>query len=118
MFEKMESYMENSFILRQFQSVFNYFSPVTLIVTSLVTIWIINYNWKRARLVRLIEKIPGPPALPIFGESPSTDFNVAVVIIGKSSTGNAIELNVEHSGKEMMIIEKSFLKARKNFVFV
>jgi cytochrome P450 family 4 len=77
----MESYMENSFILRQFQAVFNYFSPVTIIVTTVVTVWIINYNWKRARLVRLIEKIPGPPALPFFGESQSTEMKVQSTLL-------------------------------------
>lgn len=65
MMEKMENY---SFMLRPFQMVFTYFSPITLIVMALCTMWIINYNRKRARMVRLIDKIPGPPALPFIGE--------------------------------------------------
>lgn len=67
--EKVESYVDRSFILRQFQKLFTYFSPVTLIIITLVTAWIVNYNRKRARMVNLIEKIPGPPALPFVGES-------------------------------------------------
>lgn len=68
MLEKVENYVDSSFILRNLQIVFNYFSPLTLIVTTLITIWIVNYNRKRARMVNLIEKIPGPPALPFIGE--------------------------------------------------
>lgn len=48
---------------------------VVLAVVSLV-LW---YNWKRARMVRMIGKIPGPPALPV--------------------VGNTIECNVSHDGK-------------------
>lgn len=70
--EKIESYVENSFILRLCQKVFTYFSPLTIIFTTLISVWIHNYNRKRARMVRLIEKIPGPPALPFVGESSLT----------------------------------------------
>lgn len=66
--ERVENYVENSFILRLCQKVFTYFSPLTIIFTTLIAIWIINYNRKRARMVRLIEKIPGPPALPFIGK--------------------------------------------------
>ena len=69
MIEKVENYMDRSLILRYFQIVFTYFSPLTLILTSVLTIWLLNYNRKRSRLVRLIEKIPGPPALPFIGLS-------------------------------------------------
>lgn len=68
MLEKVENYVDSSFILRNLQIVFSYFSPLTLIVTTLITLWIVNYNRKRARMVNLIEKIPGPPALPFIGE--------------------------------------------------
>lgn len=68
MIEKVESYMDRSMLLRYLQIVFTYFSPVTLIVTTVLTLWLLNYNRKRARLVHLIEKIPGPPALPFIGE--------------------------------------------------
>jgi cytochrome P450 family 4 len=68
MIEKVENFVDSRFILQIFQKVFTYFSPITLIFTTLVTMWIVNYNRKRARMVRLIDKIPGPPALPFIGE--------------------------------------------------
>lgn len=68
MLEKVENYVDGSVIMRVLQKVFTYFSPITLIFLTLITMWIINYNKKRARLVKLIEKIPGPPALPFIGE--------------------------------------------------
>lgn len=68
MIEKVENYADSSFLLRLSQTVFTYFSPITLVCVALLTIWIINYNKKRSRMVRLIEKIPGPPALPFVGE--------------------------------------------------
>lgn len=61
--------VEKSFVLRLFQTVFTYFSPLTLIITALIAIWIHKYNSKRSRMVKLINKIPGPPALPFIGES-------------------------------------------------
>lgn len=68
MIEKVENYMDRSMLLRYLQTVFTYFSPVTLIITAVLTLWRLNYNRKRARLVHLIEKIPGPPALPFIGK--------------------------------------------------
>jgi cytochrome P450 family 4 len=50
------------------------------ILALLVSILVVVY-WRhrsRARMVRLIDKIPGPPSLPVIG--------------------NAIEMNVEHDG--------------------
>uniref|UniRef100_A0A1A9WU68 Cytochrome P450 n=1 Tax=Glossina brevipalpis TaxID=37001 RepID=A0A1A9WU68_9MUSC len=52
------------------------YSPVTVFLTAAFIIFLIIYNKRRARLVRLIEKIPGPSSLPFLG--------------------NAIELNVDH----------------------
>lgn len=74
----MEALISKSLILSPAVKCISYFSPVTLILTSIVFGYIVIYNWKRARLVRLIEKIPGPPALPI--------------------VGNTIEINVDHDG--------------------
>lgn len=74
MLEKVENFVDSRLVLRVFQKVFTYFSPITLIFTTLLTIWIINYNRKRARMVRLIEKIPGPPALPFIGECLGNNF--------------------------------------------
>ena len=68
MLEKVENYVDSRAVLRVLQKVFTYFSPITLIFTTLITMWIINYNRKRARMVHLIEKIPGPPALPFIGK--------------------------------------------------
>lgn len=76
MLEKVENFVDSRFVLRVFQKVFTYFSPITLIFTTLLTMWIINYNRKRARMVRLIDKIPGPPALPFIGEFFGNRFNV------------------------------------------
>lgn len=53
-------------------------STVAVILILLTTI-IAIYNWKRARLYKLMSEIPGPPALPIIG--------------------NTIEINVDHDGK-------------------
>lgn len=74
----MEALLSKSLILSPAVKYIGYFSPVTLILTSMLIGYIVIYNWKRARLVRLIEKIPGPPALPI--------------------VGNTIEINVDHDG--------------------
>ncbi|KAL7018883.1 hypothetical protein ACKWTF_010946 [Chironomus riparius] len=75
MIEKV-AYIDHSLIMRYYEKIFFSISPVTLAVIIMIVSWIINYNRKRARMVRLINKIPGPPALPLIG--------------------NAIEINVEH----------------------
>lgn len=100
MLEKVESYVDSRFILRVFQKVFTYFSPITIIFTTLLTMWIINYNRKRARMVRLIDKIPGPPALPFIGEFLEILFFSRFQKFLILFSGNAIEINVEHDGKE------------------
>ena len=56
-----------------------YLSPVTVLVIALVTCYIFLYNRSRARMVSLINKIPGPPSLPLIG--------------------NTVEVNVEHDGE-------------------
>ncbi|PSN42807.1 Cytochrome P450 4c3 [Blattella germanica] len=52
------------------------FSPIVLIVLTGFLIVLYRHYRKRARLIRLIERIPGPPSLPLIG--------------------NTIEVNVEH----------------------
>ena len=52
-------------------------NPVVLVLVFVLVI-ICRYNRKRSRMVSLINRIPGPPSLPIIG--------------------NAIEINVEHDG--------------------
>lgn len=74
----MEALLSKSLILSPAVKCISYFSPVTLLLTSILIGYIVIYNLKRARLVRLIEKIPGPPSLPI--------------------VGNTIEINVDHDG--------------------
>lgn len=82
----MEALLSKSVILSSSVKYICYFSPVTLILSSILIGYIVRYNWKRARLVRLIEKIPGPPALPI--------------------VGNTIEINVDHDGILIFINNK------------
>lgn len=67
MIEKV-AYIDHSLIMRYYEKIFFSISPVTLAVVIMIVSWIINYNRKRARMVRLINKIPGPPALPLIGE--------------------------------------------------
>lgn len=55
------------------------YSPITVFLTAALIVFLVIYNKRRARLVRLIDKIPGPSSLPFLG--------------------NAIELNVDHDGK-------------------
>lgn len=61
-------HIDNSVIMRYCEKIFLYFSPVTLAVIIMIATWIVNYRRKRSRLVALMNKIPGPPALPIIGE--------------------------------------------------
>lgn len=53
-------------------------SPVTMLFITVLTCFAVMYNRRRARLVRLIGKVPGPAAMPF--------------------VGNAIECNVDHDG--------------------
>lgn len=68
-----------SVILSRIVQCVSFFSPLTLALYTILASIIILYQKKRARLVKLIEKIPGPPSLPILG--------------------NTIEINVDHDGK-------------------
>jgi cytochrome P450 family 4 len=67
MIEKV-AYIDHSFIMRYYEKIFFYVSPVTMVILVMIVSWVINYNRKRARMVRLINKIPGPPALPLIGK--------------------------------------------------
>lgn len=71
--------MEQSVILTKLYHILENCSITTLVLISLVITYIILYKLKRERLVRLIDKLPGPPGLPLIG--------------------NAIEINVEHDGE-------------------
>lgn len=57
-----------------------YVSPVTILFSLILTGMIVMYNSKRSRMVKLINKIPGPPALPFIG--------------------NTVECNVDHDGEK------------------
>uniref|UniRef100_A0A1B0BME5 Cytochrome P450 n=1 Tax=Glossina palpalis gambiensis TaxID=67801 RepID=A0A1B0BME5_9MUSC len=59
------------------------YSPITVFLTAALIVFLVIYNKRRARLVRLIEKIPGPSSLPFLG--------------------NAIELNVDHDDSLLIL---------------
>lgn len=56
-----------SVILLRFLSIFTYFSPVTTVLLILLTVYYVAFKLRRRRLEYLIEKVPGPTALPIIG---------------------------------------------------
>lgn len=55
---------------------FTYFSASTIILSVIVLLCVIYYKQRRERIIKLIDKIPGPASLPF--------------------VGNAIEMNVDH----------------------
>ena len=63
----MEKFTKNSVIMTISLKCLTYFSPITMIVILVLSVIVIRYNKKRARLVKMIDKIPGPPALPLIG---------------------------------------------------
>lgn len=71
--------MGKSVILSRIVQCVSFFSPLTLALYAILASIVVYYQKKRARLVKLIEKIPGPPSLPIIG--------------------NTIEINVDHDGE-------------------
>lgn len=75
----MSALIAKSVILTRIVKYISYFSPITVALSALIAAIMVYYQNKRARLVKLIEKIPGPPSLPIIG--------------------NTIEINVDHDGE-------------------
>lgn len=74
----MSALVGKSVILSRMYQCVSYFSPITLAIYAILLTVVILYQKKRARLVKLINKIPGPPTLPL--------------------VGNTIEINVDHDG--------------------
>ncbi|XP_055525089.1 cytochrome P450 4c3-like [Wyeomyia smithii] len=64
-----ESYIRSSVLLSKAIKIGSYFSPITLILVTMIFGAIYVYNRRRARLVKLIEKIPGPASMPFLGNS-------------------------------------------------
>lgn len=75
----MSILLGKSVILTRIMQGISFFSPLTLALYAIIASIVLFYQKKRARLVKLIEKIPGPPSLPIIG--------------------NTIEINVDHDGE-------------------
>lgn len=73
------SLMAESLLLSKAAQIVAGYSPITIFLFSVITIFFVVYNKRRARLVKYIERIPGPAALPF--------------------VGNAIEMNVDHDGE-------------------
>lgn len=74
----MHNILSQSVVLNKSVKIISYYSPISVFLVIVVIIFLIFFNKKRARMVKLIEKIPGPAALPILG--------------------NSIEMNVDHDG--------------------
>ncbi|EDS28996.1 cytochrome P450 [Culex quinquefasciatus] len=62
-------FVKSSFVLSRAAKVFTYFSPLTVILVSAFLGAMFVYNRRRSRLVKMIEKIPGPASMPIIGNS-------------------------------------------------
>lgn len=58
------------------------FSPISIVLALVIASCYVVYNYRRAHLVKLMNKIPGPPSLPIIG--------------------NTVEVNVEHDGNSFL----------------
>lgn len=75
----MTALLAESVLLTKVTKIVGEYSPITIILVGAVILFLVMYNKRRARMVQLIEKIPGPAALPFIG--------------------NSIEMNVDHDGK-------------------
>ncbi|CAD6992929.1 unnamed protein product [Ceratitis capitata] len=75
----MTALLAESVLLTKVTRIVAGYSPVTIILVGAITLFFVIYNKRRARMVQLIDKIPGPAAMPLLG--------------------NSIEMNVDHDGK-------------------
>jgi len=73
------SLMAESILLSKVGQVISGYSPITVLLIGSLVLFLVVYNKRRSRLVKYIEKIPGPAAMPFLG--------------------NAIEMNVDHDGE-------------------
>jgi cytochrome P450 family 4 len=71
--------MQKSLILSKTAKFFAYFSPITLILFTVLLVSYAVWKRRRARLVECIDKLPGPATTPLIG--------------------NALEINVQHDGE-------------------
>ncbi|XP_058443129.1 cytochrome P450 4c3-like [Malaya genurostris] len=65
----LQASLKSSWVLSKMFKLLTYFSPITLILTTMIVGAVYVYNKRRARLVKLIEKIPGPASMPLLGNS-------------------------------------------------
>ncbi|XP_053970133.1 cytochrome P450 4c3 [Anastrepha ludens] len=72
----MTTLLAESVLLTKVTKIIAGYSPITIILVGAITCFLVIYNKRRARMVHLIEKIPGPAAMPFIG--------------------NSIEMNVDH----------------------
>lgn len=77
----IEATVKSSFVLSKVAKMLSYFSPITIILATMIAGAIYVYNKRRARLVKLIEKIPGPASMPLIG--------------------NSLHINVDHDGERL-----------------
>jgi len=75
----VSSLIAESVLLSKTVKLISGYSPITVFLIAAVTVFVVIYNKRRSRLVKMIEKIPGPAAMPVLG--------------------NSIEMNVDHDGK-------------------
>lgn len=87
-------FVKSSFVLSRAAKVFTYFSPLTVILVSAILGAMFVYNRRRSRLVKMIEKIPGPASMPIIG--------------------NSLHINVDHDG-EFSMRGVFFTRIKKKF---
>lgn len=84
--------MAESLLLTKTAQVISGYSPITVFLVASIAIFLVVYNKRRARLVKHIERIPGPAAMPFLG--------------------NAIEMNVDHDGESSSRSEFSEILAQ------